>query len=164
MNLSLTPLNEAWNTPAAKHKVYNKFGDKKSQSEILKEPEIAVPSGVDSYVSQPAPLGNSTPEPNQVQAIQPTQVVQQTNTAVAQSQPQPEPITITLTDPAVLSILKPYNKRFIESIVTGLIVRGYVPNGIMMNQAGTSNGRDSIQMFAIMFLIIAIDIVIRSRS
>ena len=100
MNISLTPLDEAWKIPKLKKpKNMNKFSKETVQKDFLQN--------ANQEITNSEPTGNDIQKSNY-------QVV---DVVDLQPQPQKETIQIDIDDTNIISLLKPYNIDYIKKIV-----------------------------------------------
>lgn len=108
MNLSLTPIDEAWNVQKSKHSSFNKFSQKATQQEILSA------SGYGIATSEPEGYSGKDFAPHKSQQPSPSPeppTDQPTSPAPTTSM---KTLTIEINDPKLIQSLKPYTNDYIQ--------------------------------------------------
>lgn len=151
MNLSLTPISEAWDSPKQKQKRHNKenqYTVSGTQKQML--------SHANQVVHNNTPGGYSD---ENMHAI-----VQMSTNGEVEKQNDDSKLVVHLHDPDVIEMLKPYKDEYISNIVQKSIA-AYLT---------TSNGSNIIETFvtsqndigiigAIVIALLFLDIIIRLR-
>ena len=107
MNLSLTPLNEAYVTPKIKkHQSTNVYNETSHQKELLKKSNMEINNGV--------PTGY-TGEPTESSVLQEPQV-HESNTPRVESNAT-KTISVSITDPELVEILDDYKVENVERVI-----------------------------------------------
>lgn len=107
MNLSLTPLNEAYSTLKVKPKLKeNMYSNSEYQKEVLKqanaETSVQVPHG-----------WSETTQTTNMEIVQPSS----TSNKIAQS------IKLEITDPELIELLKPYKEEFMPVVLKNKMIQ-----------------------------------------
>lgn len=139
MNLSLTPLSEAYNIPKLKPKTKQNIHTKSEvQKKMLTE--------ASQVVHDTAPQGF---------------VQNENNYDVAQSSP-PHSITVQLTDPEIIEMLKIYKEDYISTFVSKLIKNKNTIQKVETFTEPQSTIDIQLLLVALVFLVFA-DIVLRLK-
>ena len=173
MNLSMTPLTDAWNVANVKHMSYNKYAEPELQKKILKTSGQSVtkstPRGYEKLTSTMSlNTENKGPQP-------PEQVDVPMLESPSEEQSEPKKsasVMIDITDSNILEKLAPYKDSFIKGLVEELLRNHFMNMQYVKEEKkndvetfiGNINVPDDISTYLMIgILIYIIDIIMRNK-
>jgi hypothetical protein len=175
MNLSMTPLTDAWNVANVKHISYNKYAEPELQKKILKTSGQSIskstPHGYEKSISS-MPLSTANKGPNPPEQVE-VPMLETPN----EEQTEPKKsgsVIIEITDDKVLEKLAPYKDSFTKGLVEELLRNHFMnmqyvkeekdKNDTVETFIGNVNVPDDISTYLMIgILIYVIDIIMRNK-
>lgn len=145
MNLSLTPLNEAYNSPKLKPKTkQNIYTNPQHQKEVLNESHMEVqtqiPSGYSNILEQ------------------------QTIIPVVSDEKKEKSLVVKITDHELIEMLSPYKEDYVSTIIKKNMQKK--DNNIEFFQSTTDNFMSEIDikfMLGVLIMLVIVDITLRVK-
>lgn len=156
MNLPLTPIEEAWNTPKPK-KTYptNQYNNNKMQIKMLKQ--------ANQNIQETFPSGNDN-VPRHSEAIIEEQIVED----VHNHNEKTKEMTIKITNQGLLNYLSKYNTNYINEFVQNALhqfLKTKQTTETFVNKSMSSiSEKDNLQTILLIFVVLyAIDLCMRFK-
>jgi hypothetical protein len=148
MNLSMTPLNEAYNLPKLKPKLKpNIHVNSEHQKQVLKDSNMEIHTKIPSgYTEKPAFITN---EIQQLPVVK-EDVLEDENL-----------LTVKITDPELIEMLKPYKDDYISKII-----KSNMKGGVEFFQNKETSSIDDFDikiLIGILILLVIVDINVRRK-